>query len=735
MRKKGFKFLSLVLLLFAMFHTFAFAQTEGQVFDDVSETHWAYEGVIEFYNRGIIHGNGKGGFSPDKSVTRAEWSKMMILSAGIIAEDTTPVFTDTKDHWSLVFANAASVYLPINTPNSFEPDKATTRADVTVSLVKLKQYSVEDADLSQLEKFSDSATIPDSVKPYIAKAVEKGLINGYSDGTFRGEKVLTKAEAVTLLNRAFPKIKDNLVVVNIPADAFEKVIVDTESNTSVFEENIREYLAKYFTTDAVDVINFNVAYKRSIVPSNVFDSMLYNIALDENGFVIKDESGKTTKTKIEAPDTMLGKYNRVLERGIDVVGMGVDIAKEQGVDVWFSVRMNDTHYYELENFNSSLSNYHSDKFGIDGKKTSLDFKHEQVREYYKAYILELCENYDIDGIELDFLRGAPYFANAATGKKYMSEFVAELSDEIDKIADFKGKEIKLNARVYSETSENSTYGLDVVKWVSSGDVDVLTVSGYYIPTYYNIPVDEWREKIDKRNSKKYPYTLLCGTDWAVRCDSRAEEGFMMWLTLEQLKGFVSASYQKGADGIYFFNHFTDSTFNTYYVDENGVRTQEYVLDDKLLSAASKEIAETGTRSYVNTCRDYSNTFYPRKVSSSYTFEINTGAKITSGDYIVIIGLEETDGYDENLLTVSVNGAQARQIADVVAKKGFEWESKKGVKEPVAEHVSEVAPRVMRFALDDLSVLNDGESSITIKNTNSKLPQKIKWLEVQVTSQD
>ena len=47
------------------------------------------------------------------------------------------------------------------------------------------------------------------MKVYVAIAVEKGLITGFEDGTFRGQATLTRAEAATLLWRAFQFGSDN----------------------------------------------------------------------------------------------------------------------------------------------------------------------------------------------------------------------------------------------------------------------------------------------------------------------------------------------------------------------------------------------------------------------------------------------------------------------------------------------------------------------------------------------
>ena len=43
--------------------------------------------------------------------------------------------------------------------------------------------------------------------PYIAWAKEQGLVSGYSDGTFRPDAPLTRAEAMVLLHRFYEKLK------------------------------------------------------------------------------------------------------------------------------------------------------------------------------------------------------------------------------------------------------------------------------------------------------------------------------------------------------------------------------------------------------------------------------------------------------------------------------------------------------------------------------------------------
>lgn len=180
-----------------------------QKFWDVDKSHWAFYAIAELNERGAISGYVDGSFKPENIVTRSEWAKIMIEAADLSANDYSVKFTDMNSHWAIAYVNAASDYLTAFSDNSYRPDQAVTREDVTVAMVKLKGYNLSEVDYSVLSRFSDVASISNSLKVYVAIAVEKGLINGFEDGTFRGQATLSRAEAATLLWRAFQFGSDN----------------------------------------------------------------------------------------------------------------------------------------------------------------------------------------------------------------------------------------------------------------------------------------------------------------------------------------------------------------------------------------------------------------------------------------------------------------------------------------------------------------------------------------------
>lgn len=174
-----------------------------QKFRDVSKDHWAFVYIADLADRGVINGYEDGSFKPSKTVTRAEWSKIMVDAAGVQVSDDNVYFTDMANHWANKYVNAARNYLTGYTDGSYRPNQAATREDVTVAMVRLKGYDLSEVDYSTLSKFTDVDSISNSAKGYVSVAIQNNLISGFEDNTFRGQDTLTRAEAATLLYRAF----------------------------------------------------------------------------------------------------------------------------------------------------------------------------------------------------------------------------------------------------------------------------------------------------------------------------------------------------------------------------------------------------------------------------------------------------------------------------------------------------------------------------------------------------
>lgn len=517
-------------------------------------------------------------------------------------------------------------------------------------------------------------------------------------------------------------MRNKNVVINIASDGIEEEVVrDLKAEEDVYRQRVKNYISEFLQDTVCGRMFFNVCYKRSVVHSDVADTVLYDIGYDESGNVKKTEAHQSTASPLNRG------YREMLRRDIDIIRMAVEECRSHGAEGWFSVRMNDHHYPDDRGFNSTLGYDCAEELGVNGSRTYLNFTKDRVQRYYKAYIQELCENYEIDGIELDFLRSCPIMEDVtAENIEKINSFVRELR-EITKAVNEK---IQMAVRVYPTVEKNLGFGLDAAQWIAEGCVDIITVENWYIPTWFNIPVERWRGYIDEKNKKRHPYTLLCGTDWAVDCDRTTYVEREMWLSLEQFKGFASGVYSRGADGIYLFNHFnTDDDCHSYknlglftcYVDEQGNKISKRVLKDKINAANSLSDSEKGMRTYVNTYA--SNNPYPIGLSEGKGFEftLNTASKAEEY-YCIIVGVDE-----ESDIGVTVNGEITKRIENLKTAKGFEYKVS-DEEWTFVDHVSETAACVMQFEAD-LSAVKDGFNSFEI--ISGEKPCTVRWIEIQV----
>lgn len=154
-----------------------------------------------------IQGYADGTFRPEASLTRAQLAVMVASLLGydrstVVTERTFPDVAPTN--WaasSIAYVNERG-YLIGDNNGSFRPDAAVTRAEMAALANRLKPLREA---LAPQAPFSDVASGHWAASA-IAAARQEGLINGYADGTYRPTKAITRAEAVTLLNRVFGRL-------------------------------------------------------------------------------------------------------------------------------------------------------------------------------------------------------------------------------------------------------------------------------------------------------------------------------------------------------------------------------------------------------------------------------------------------------------------------------------------------------------------------------------------------
>lgn len=155
-----------------------------------------------------VMGYPDGTVRPNGSITRAEVSAILFRLLSDETRDeyftTESSFTDVKaGAWynnSIATLEKAGVIVDTAKGGAFRPNEAITRAELAAMLA---QFS--DAKPVKGVKFSDVSAEHWAYEA-IAIAAKMGWIEGYPDGTFRPDATITRAEMMTLVNRALERV-------------------------------------------------------------------------------------------------------------------------------------------------------------------------------------------------------------------------------------------------------------------------------------------------------------------------------------------------------------------------------------------------------------------------------------------------------------------------------------------------------------------------------------------------
>ncbi|MBQ9280077.1 MAG: S-layer homology domain-containing protein [Clostridia bacterium] len=175
--------LSLVLALSMVLSMFSFAFAGSNLKDiDGTEYEAAVEALVEL---GVVNGYTDGTYLPEKTVSRAEMAKLLVVAAGLepaaeVAQGATR-FSDVNGGWASGYINVASEYgYIVGYPDgTFQPDAQVTYAEaVTMALRVLGYRTVVES----------KGTWPTN---YIARAQDLKMLDDisygtYSDGAKRG---------------------------------------------------------------------------------------------------------------------------------------------------------------------------------------------------------------------------------------------------------------------------------------------------------------------------------------------------------------------------------------------------------------------------------------------------------------------------------------------------------------------------------------------------------------------
>ena len=180
-------------------------------FSDMPAGHWAYKAVTNLAAKGLFTGYGDGTFRGDRNITRYETATILakvLRSESANKEfDHSKVFADVPEsHWaweSVRFTAGVGVNKGYD-DNTFRGDRYITRYEMAQMLAKAFKMSDEAAQIKAFPFYDVSKE--HWAAGSVVNLAAKGVIDGYGDGTFRGERNITRYEAAHMIAKTMSAI-------------------------------------------------------------------------------------------------------------------------------------------------------------------------------------------------------------------------------------------------------------------------------------------------------------------------------------------------------------------------------------------------------------------------------------------------------------------------------------------------------------------------------------------------
>lgn len=261
----------------------------------------------------------------------------------------------------------------------------------------------------------------------------------------------------------------------------------------------------------------------------------------------------------------LGAYDRLIKEGRDPLGLVYKRLKVSGITTLAGFRMNDHHGYEhmwtpwqREHIAWSLGKDTGNRaWNAVGSLRQMDYTVADVRAHHLKLLEEMLTRYDLDGLQLDFGRSAPFLSEPKVKNAlFLTQFVRDVRGLLARIARDRGREkLILGAIVPWDLEFCSREGIEVAEWIREGLVDYVSPGEWYYSDW-NIPIHHWAILTRGTMCALIPVTM--GS-----VSGRPNSGFEQHcLTLlrdnclldgPKVRALAETFYDQGADGVNFFN--------------------------------------------------------------------------------------------------------------------------------------------------------------------------------------
>ena len=185
------------------------------------------------------------------------------------------------------------------------------------------------------------------------------------------------------------------------------------------------------------------------------------------------------------------------------LALAIDFCHRHNIEIFLTYRMNDIHDgsagepYEFSNWKRDHSQYllgtqeEADRYPFSHPRhfwSALNYEQPEVRNYIFKIMEDFCQRYDLDGLELDWLRISTFFQPTRDLRPVepkhiaiMNDFVRRIRTMTDRVGRERGRPLLISCRVPRTLKHSLDVGLDIRTWLKEDLVDVLVLGGGYAP--------------------------------------------------------------------------------------------------------------------------------------------------------------------------------------------------------------------------------------------------------------
>ncbi|MCL6457327.1 MAG: ice-binding family protein [Gorillibacterium sp.] len=166
--------------------------------------HWAEGTISSWMNQGLVTGYEDGMVRPDVKVSRQEFTALVNRSFGFVEPGIISFADVVEKDWSYADISKAQKagYVLGYADGTFKPKQEMSRQEVAVIVAKL--LGLESSASAVV--YADGKSIPEWSNGAIGAVIDHAMMVGYPDRTFRPLQSVTRAEAITILDKAL-KVK------------------------------------------------------------------------------------------------------------------------------------------------------------------------------------------------------------------------------------------------------------------------------------------------------------------------------------------------------------------------------------------------------------------------------------------------------------------------------------------------------------------------------------------------